>query len=163
MDTFVRFTNVSINLRELANIGITVHAPVLAFLFVWFVWEHWQNIGGCRWFHSKTYSDILYHAWLSYKRIDKPIRGLIGMSFFLVGEFLRSSTIWIILHTDGVAGNYLSDIAIVLVALLMITMGLSCAVRNFTPAWPWWISQHRLWIYCLLFYSVVAFGNFFIW
>jgi hypothetical protein len=175
---FVQYSNFELQIREVMNIGITIHSPVLAVLFVYYVISKWREIGGCLWnverqigadtstwrkrFKNFIWScnQTIWATYRSYKRVDKPIRGLVGMTCFLIGEGIRTAATWHVLHTDGARANYLSDISILLVSLFLIIAGLSCAVRNFTPHNPRCLSGHRLWLYCLYLYVLVSIVNF---
>jgi hypothetical protein len=135
---WIEYSQAALYLREELNIGHVVLIPVMVFLFSRFIISHWKAGG--------------------YKGLTRPAKGLIGITIFLASDLARAATIWFILHTFGTAGNYLTDVAPLIVALFVGTTGMLCAIRNFTPEGVWW-GGHRLWIASLVTYIVVSVVN----
>jgi hypothetical protein len=115
-------------------------------------------------FHSfvrKAYRAVQYQ----YDRLERPVKGLVGLSFMSVGMGLRSAAIWVTLHWNGWGSDSLVELIIVVVSLLMIATGALCAIRNFTPTHDqntgkrlWW-GGHRLWLTCLVVYVLLLVLN----
>jgi hypothetical protein len=140
----VEYTTGALYLRELLNIGHVVLLPVCVFLIARFVRIEWVRY--------------------TYSKLTKPVKGLIGLGVFFSSDMIRATTIWIILHSFGTTGTYLTDIVPLLIALTFGTIGLLCFIRNFTPEYgpqgePLWWGGHRLWIGCLAAYIAVAVFN----
>jgi hypothetical protein len=100
-----------------------------------------------------------------YDRLERPVKGLVGLSFMSVGMGLRSAAIWVTLHWNGWGSDSLVELIIVVVSLLMIATGALCAIRNFTPTHDqntgkrlWW-GGHRLWLTCLVVYVLLLVLN----
>lgn len=115
----IHFTEYALNLREANNIAITVFGVVLCLLCLWYVVEELSENG--------------------YKEAQWPVKFAIGFCFILTGEFIRSSTIWEILHNEGSAGTYLSDVGLLISSLLLITVGFLCCIRVMSYRWGYWI------------------------
>jgi hypothetical protein len=134
----IEYSQAALYLREELNIGHVVLIPVCVFLFARFIINQWRELG--------------------YANLSRASKGLIGIAIFLSADWTRAATIWFILHTFGTQGNYLTDVAPLLVALFVGTTGMLCAIRNFTPEGAWW-GGHRLWVSSLIVYIVVSVIN----
>jgi hypothetical protein len=142
----VEYSVAALSLREELNIGQVVLLPVVVFLCVRFIYTKWVEIGRV------------------YKRLGRPVKGLIGLAVWAGGDWIRALTIWIILHTLGSSGSYLTDIVPLVISLIVTTAGLLCFIRNFTPEVdqynrPLWWGGHRLWVSSLAVYIIVSVGN----
>lgn len=143
---FVEYSIAALFVRELLNIGHVVLIPPLVFVFVRYIYGRWNDKGRV------------------YKLLPRPVKGLIGIAIFFSSDWVRAATIWFILHTFGVQGNYLTDVIPLIASLLVGTTGLLCAIRNFTPeadryGRPLSWGGHRLWIGSLCVYVLVATFN----
>lgn len=122
----IHYTETALALREAINIALAVFTFVLFGLFAWFSAERIWTIG--------------------YRNTDWTVKSAIGLLFVFLGELLRSSTIAFILHTEGSSGNYLSDIYVLMAALVCIILGCLCVIRVMSPkSWG-----NVLWISSLL-------------
>lgn len=99
----------ALEVREAINIHIAVFSLVLSFLFFKYVIREAQRLG--------------------YRNLDWPAKLSIGLFFVFFGELLRSSTIWIILHTEHGTATYVSNVGILFVALGCVVIGGPCVVR----------------------------------
>lgn len=141
----VDFSTYALNLREILNIGLSVLIPVSVFLVSRFLYSEWKK------------------AAHNYRALSRQTKGLIGLGIFFSGDWIRAITVWIILHTFGTSGTYLTDVVPLVLALILSIVGLLCFIRNFTPSrdangWPMW-GGHRLWIAALTVYVAVIIIN----
>lgn len=126
----------ALDLREVLNIAISVFSISCILLFLRYTYREWRVRG--------------------YLRLDWPAKLCLGLLVLFCGEFLRSATVWVILHFEGPGASYRSDIAVLTLALLMIIVGGSCIVRVMTPT-KW---GNSLWISALLVIAFLSIVNF---
>lgn len=110
----VSFTSQALEVREAINIALTVFSFVLCVLLLRYVIREYIRYG--------------------YKNSEWPVRFSTGLLLLFAGEFMRASTIWEVLHFEGLRSSYLSAIVPLLIALGMIVLGALCAIRVLTPA-----------------------------
>lgn len=106
-------TATALDAREAINIAIAVFALTTCCLFGRYAFQQWRKVG--------------------YSGLDWPTKLSIGLLLVSAGEFIRSSTIWNILHFEGMSGTYLSEIGPLLVALALTLIGWPCVIRVMTP------------------------------
>lgn len=131
----IEYTRAAIELREAINIALSIFTLVLCGLLTWFIASEFKKNG---------YPASNWTAKLS-----------IGLLFIFFGEFLRSATIWWILHTEGAGGTYLNDIPMLIASLGCIVLGCLCAIRVMTPK-EW---GNVLWIGSLAIVAFIFFLN----
>lgn len=110
---FVQYSEIALQFREAINIALSFFSFVLCVLFARF-----------------TINEFLEYG---YRNIDWTVKASIGLFFIFFGELLRSSTITVILHTEGGSGTYLSDIPLLMIALASDLVGSVCVIRVMTP------------------------------
>jgi hypothetical protein len=125
-----------IEIRESLNVVIAIFSFVISLLLWRYAYREWFVRG--------------------YRDLDWPAKFCMGLILIFAGEFIRSSTIWLILHLEGVTGTYKSDIAILLTALTLIVVGGSCVIRVMTPdRWG-----AKLWVLTLLVAMFAAIADY---
>lgn len=109
-----------LDIREATNLVTAALSTVMTFVFVQYIWYQVRPLN------------------YKHKNLDLGTKGAIGFTFITLGELLRSSTIWIILHSSR-PGSYLTYAPILIIALILITIGSLCCIRVFSPvAWGRW-------------------------
>jgi len=144
----------TLDVREAINIFLAISTTVMAVLYIRFVikectrvhWTKWHSFWVPRWKFTVDKRDI------------PAVNAAIAWSVLSVGEAIRSTLIWEVLHFDRQQSTYASEIIPLMVALIFIVFGALCSIRVFSPAWmgSW------LWIGTLIFTATLVLVNFFI-
>jgi hypothetical protein len=132
----------ALDMREVTNIHISVFSLVMTILFTSYVGkELWLGAGIIVGRKSSAVS-FLHELLRGFRFLSFSSKGALGLACLSFGEFLRSSTVWKILHFDRTTGTYASQIAPLTVALILIIIGSLCVIRIFSPQ----MVGHWLWI-----------------
>lgn len=146
MNTISEIT--TLDVREAINIFLSISTTVMAVLYVRFVIHECVCLrSGFPWFRVLV------------NKHDKPaVAAAIAWSLLSVGEAVRSTFVWEVLHFDRQHSTYASEVLPLMGALFLIILGTLCSIRIFSPAWM----GNWLWIGTLVFTSILIFVNFFI-
>jgi hypothetical protein len=133
-----------LDIREMFNIAAGISAPVVgALLLRYIVMEAYS--AHC----SFVCPDVSWFrciwSWHShiYERIDWTVKASIGWFFVCFAETIRSIFIWDLIHFYGTEATYAMQVVPLTLALAILTIGMMCIIRQFTPsAW----NQHSLWV-----------------
>lgn len=111
-----------LQVREALNIALSVFTAMLCALLAPFLWKQYRLKG--------------------YRGLDWTDKICVGLLFLFAGEFLRSTTVWWVIHSEGRGGTYLSDIVPLLLAMICIVWGSLCVIRVMSPE----RCGHLLWV-----------------
>lgn len=90
-----------------------------------------------------------------YRYINWPTKLAVGLFFWFLGDGVRSLIVWWVIHNEGARGTYLSDIGVLLVALVSIVVGGMCAVRVMSPA----KAGQSIWVATLILIVALVMAN----
>jgi hypothetical protein len=150
MDTISEIT--TLDVREAINIFLAIATTVMAVLYIRFVIKECIDIHWTRWHR-------FWVPWCEFtinKRDLSAVNAAIAWSILSVGEAIRSTFVWEVLHFDRQQSNYASEVVPLMVALVLIVFGTLCAIRVFSPAWM----GQWLWIGTLVLTTFLVLLNF---
>lgn len=125
-------TSFALDLREIVNIFISVISAVMTVMFASYTIDKWRDYG--------------------LRNLTMAAKGAAACALLAFGEFLRSATVWEILHFNRIHGTYSTQIIPLIGTLLCICVGGLYIIRVFSP----FRIGHWLWIVSLIVACTLA-------